>query len=74
SAEWLAAIEKEIQSFMGHSVYKTATQHRSATYLQTFWLFSRKLNGTAKARLITINPKTVGTRDKDSSSPVVQST
>ncbi|OXT09715.1 hypothetical protein CBI42_12185, partial [Streptococcus sp. KR] len=34
----------------------------------------RKLNGTAKARLITINPKTVGTRDKDSSSPVVQST
>lgn len=73
--EWLEAINKEIASFMKHQVYKT-TKGRvaNAKYLHTFWLFTRKVTGEAKARLITIDPKTVGHRDTEASSPVVRLT
>lgn len=70
--EWRVAIEKEVQVFLDNKVFTfLQTRIKEATNLHTFWLFTRKLGtNIAKARLITINPKTVGIRDKDSSSPV----
>ena len=73
--EWLQALQKEIDSFLEHKVYKEVfKKEQYVRYLHTFWIFTRKLNGTAKARLITIDPKTVGHKDTDASSPVAKST
>lgn len=71
--EWLEAIQKEIDSFIDHNVYSEVKEKlANAKYLHTFWLFSRKMSGVAKARLITIDPPKVGHRDEESSSPVVK--
>lgn len=72
--EWIEAIEKEIGVFLKQKVFEElVTRIPEAVNLHTFWLFTRKLGSNeAKARLITINPKTVGHRDLESTSPVSQ--
>lgn len=65
--EWVEAINKEIQGFLQNQVFSPATFDKNATMLHTFWIFTRKLNGDVKAELITINPRTVGHCNENSS-------
>lgn len=71
--EWVEAIEKEVNSFLKLGVYSAVKERlMDAKCLHTFWLFTRKITGEAKARLITIDPKMANVRDKGCSSPVAR--
>ena len=77
SPEWVAAMESEIASFATHEVYEpfTPLKHIASEVvrLTSFWMFNRKSNGMCKARLVTMNPKTIGHKDSEASSPVAAS-
>lgn len=74
---WINAIQSEIDAFLNQNVYEPFQQKppSNCTFLNTFWIFTIKYPSLKqKARLITVNPSTVGHRDKNSTSPVAKQT